>query len=133
MNKVIWFSLVVLLFSCAKSEGEGGNSSIYGNVKLIMHNSTFTVELYEDVAADYDVYIVYGDDLGFSDKVTTDYKGNYEFPYLRKGDYTVYVYSKIDTPEAINGEAPDEEALVKTVTLDKKEDLEMDDFIVLDN
>lgn len=133
MKNLLWIMALALLVGCAKDEGEGGNSSIYGNVNLLMYNETFTLELYEIEAADYDVFIVYGDEIGYSDKTETDYKGNYRFPYLREGDYTIYVYSKIKPEGAVFTDVPDQEALIKTVNLDKKEDLEMEDFTVLDS
>lgn len=134
MKNIVWMLCVAFIFTgCDKSEGEGGNSSISGKVSLQQWNSTFTVMNYEAVAADYDVYIVYGDDLSYSDKTSTDYQGDFEFKYLRKGDYTIYVYSKVNTAGAINGDEPSEEALVQSVTLDKKEDLVLELFVVLNN
>ena len=88
---------------------------------------------YEAAAADYDVFIVYGDELGYSDKTETDYNGDFKFSFLREGDYTVYAYSKVVSSEAINNQAPDEEAITQLVSLGKNEDLEMEDFTVLNN
>ena len=133
MNKLILAVILLTLIGCEKSEGEGGNSSISGKVNLEFWNNTFTVMQYEAAAAEYDVYIVYGDDFSFSDKTTTDFEGDYEFKYLRPGDYSVYVYSKVNSSDAINGQAPDDEALIQNITLDKKEDSVLPDFTVLDN
>ncbi len=133
MYKSIWVILLVLLVSCTKGEGEGGNSSISGKVNLQQWNSTFTVMSYETTANDHDVYIVYGDDLSFSDKTSTDHEGDFEFKYLREGEYTVYVYSKVNSAEAVNGEAPDEKALVQAISLGKKEEKEVEVFTVLKN
>jgi len=124
---------MILLVGCTKPEGEGGNASVSGKVNLEFWNATFTIMGYESAAADYDVYIVYGEDLSFSDKTTTDFEGDYEFNYLRPGDYSVYVYSKVNSVEALNGLAPDDEALIQKVTLSKKQDLVLSDFTVLDN
>ncbi len=133
MRKLFFAVLVLVLSSCAKPEGEGGNSSISGKVNLEFWNSTFTNMNYEQEAQDYEVFIVYGDDLSYSDRVTTDYEGDYKFEFLRPGDYTVYVYSKVNSFEAINDQVPDEEALIQTVTISKNEDLILEDFTVLDN
>jgi len=118
---------------CDKSEGEGGNSSISGNVTIQQWNNTFTVMSYEAEAADYDVFIVYGDELGYSDKTETDYNGDFKFSFLREGDYTVYVYSKVNSTAAINGQAPDEEAVTQLVSLGKNDNLGIEDFTVLNN
>jgi len=121
------------LVGCAKPEGEGGNASISGKVNLEFYNATFTIIGYDGPAQDYEVFIVYGDDFSFSDKITTDYEGEYEFKFLRPGEYTVYVYSKDDSFEAINGQAPDDKVLIQNVTLSKGEELMLEDFLVLDN
>ena len=133
MKNLVWILALVLLTGCAKDEGEGGNSSISGKVNLVQYNSTFTVIDYESEAADYDVFIVYGEEVGFSDKTETDYQGEYSFSFLREGDYTIYVYSKVNSSEAINGDAPDEEAIIQNVSLGKKEDVVLSDFTVLNN
>ena len=55
------------------------------------------------------VYIIYGDAAYFGDDIKTSYDGTYEFPYLRKGSYTIFAYSRCDTCAA--GQQP---ALINT-------------------
>jgi hypothetical protein len=43
------------------------------------------------------VFIIYGDDVSYSDKISAGPDGRFEFKYLREGNYTVYVYSKDST------------------------------------
>jgi hypothetical protein len=45
-----------------------------------------------------DVFIIYGDDISYSDKKECSYDGRFEFKYLRPGSYTLYVYSKDPGP-----------------------------------
>jgi hypothetical protein len=69
------------------------------------------------------VYIKYGDEPGVGDDVDTDNTGTFYFPYLRKGKYTVYVYSKRLIPNAIDS------AVVQTVTIsDRTEEVELPQF-----
>ncbi|MEI6854320.1 MAG: hypothetical protein WCL06_15840 [Bacteroidota bacterium] len=89
--------IVVLISSCSKDPGVGGNGSIHGKVYAKYYNKYFTVFLGEGYAADKEVYIIYGDDLDYGDKVNTNYDGSYEFKYLRKGKYKVVTYSKDST------------------------------------
>lgn len=101
MNKILSFLIMlifsVLVSSCSKEAGEGGNSSIYGKVIAHNYNAEFTNLKGIYPAADEDVYIIYGDDRSYSDRVSTSHDGVYEFKYLRPGDYTVFVYSKDST------------------------------------
>lgn len=86
---------VFLLSSCKKGPGEGGSSIVKGNVTAT-YIDVFGNE-YSYPAEKEDVYLVYGDGDFYGDNVETDYNGNYEFTYLRKGKYTVYAYSDCDT------------------------------------
>jgi hypothetical protein len=106
------FILLVLLmssiiFSCSVPEGEGGNSTIRGKVHTTNYNSSFSTILSEFPSPEQDVYIIYGNDLTYSNRIRTSPDGIFEFKYLRKGKYTIYVYSKDKAAYlAGNGNAP---------------------------
>jgi len=102
--------------SCSKDAGEGGDSSINGKVWVKDYNSTFTVLEGEYAGIDEDVYIIYGNDLGYGDKTKTNYNGSYEFKYLRPGKYTIYVFSKDSTLQTVSGKV----SVVKEVEITKK-------------
>jgi len=89
--------LSVLFASCAKEAGEGGNSTIYGKIIAYDYNAEFTQLKGIYPAADEDVFIIYGSDRSFSQRIRSNYEGVYEFKFLRPGDYTVYAYSKDST------------------------------------
>jgi hypothetical protein len=94
------FGILVLclsLISCSKEAGDGGNSTIYGKVTAWDYNAEFTNLKGIYPAADEEVFIIYGDDFSYSERIRTNYEGIYEFKYLRPGDYTIYVYSKDST------------------------------------
>jgi len=97
-------SFTMLFVSCEKPAGEGGTATVNGTVWVKNYNSTFTQLTGEYAAADEDVYIVYGDHVGYDDKTSTDYNGSFSFRYLRPGNYTVYVYSKDSTLTSVSGE-----------------------------
>jgi hypothetical protein len=96
--------IVFLFVSCEKNPGEGGNATINGTVWVKDYNTTFTELIGEYAAMQEDVFIVYGDNVGFDDKTETDYLGNYRFNYLRPGKYTIFVYSKDTAMQTVNGE-----------------------------
>lgn len=97
MNKsciLIILSLVLVLGSCKKPAGEGGNSSIKGNVWVHDYNKSLTIMQYQYTGVDVDVYIIYGDDTSYGDKIKTNGNGEFEFKYLRKGNYKIYAISE---------------------------------------
>jgi hypothetical protein len=91
-NTLLLFGVVVLMHSCAKGPGEGGNCTIIGYVEVDDLGLIYP-------GADEDVYIVYGDDITYGERIKSSYDGRFEFKYLREGSYTVYVYSDALPPE----------------------------------
>lgn len=96
ITQYLFLALLLGLFGCEKEPGEGGTSSIRGKVekeyRIVLSNAAtyqYTVD-----AADEEIYIIYGDNVSPDDKVMTNFEGEFEFKNLRKGKYTIYVYSK---------------------------------------
>ena len=117
--------LSMVLFSCSKEEGSGGNSTIYGKIIAHDYNAEFTDLKGIYPAADEDVFIIYGNDRSYSERIRTNYEGVYEFKYLRPGNYTVFAYSKDSTLTLPSGNY----AVVLNVEIgDKKEDVEAPDM-----
>ncbi len=100
-NKVFNITAILMLIflcnSCKKEAGEGGNSSIRGKIWVQNYNATFTSLSNEYVGADVDVYIIYSTNTSYGNKIKSSPEGEFEFKYLREGDYTIYVYSKDKT------------------------------------
>lgn len=93
--RLLVYALISLFYlSCKKPAGTGGNSSVKGTVVLEDWNSTLTTMKYQYPAVDSDVYIIYGSDVSYGDKIKTNGNGEYEFKYLRKGNYKIYAISK---------------------------------------
>lgn len=105
MRSLVIISIIVstILTSCKKPAGEGGNSSVKGNVWAEKWNSSFTLLTSEGVAENVDVFIIYGDETSYGDKISTSPDGTFEFKYLRPGSYKIYVYSKTSTTANPNG------------------------------
>lgn len=100
------FTLFILVFAfsaCTKEAGEGGTSIIKGKVYVKNYNSSGTSITNEYFGQEVDVYIIYGDESNFyNDRIRTSYDGSFEFPYLEKGNYRIFVYSQcfntVDNP-----------------------------------
>lgn len=84
----------------------------------------------EFAGADEDVYIIYGDDVSYGNKVKSGPDGIFEFKYLRKGDYKIYVESK-DTTRASYFYGSGIKTVDVSVTIsDKKEVVETEDLVI---
>ncbi|MCX6274419.1 MAG: hypothetical protein NTV09_04345, partial [Bacteroidetes bacterium] len=91
---------ILMLFgsSCKKDEGEGGTSTISGKVILEKWDNSFSLLVNSYPARNQDVYILYGDDnTTYDNDYKTSYDGSYEFNYLQKGTYKLYVYTEDTT------------------------------------
>ncbi|MFN0201911.1 MAG: hypothetical protein ACKVTZ_10340 [Bacteroidia bacterium] len=132
---IITFCLgVFMLLGCRKEPGVGGNASIKGRIFVEKYNKTFTVLLQKYYVAEQDVYIVYGDQYGYSDRVKTDYDGRFAFDYLYPGDYTVYVMSKDSTFATGDTIGSGEVPVKKELTLKQnKEAVDLGEITILEN
>ncbi|MEI7501682.1 MAG: hypothetical protein WCJ61_00205 [Paludibacter sp.] len=84
----------IFMFSCIDEEGEGGTSIVQGTVyKVIHHDDIYSFNADTILAPKENVYIVYGNDAIYGDKMETGYDGFYRFKYLTKGTYKVYAYT----------------------------------------
>ncbi|PJB16312.1 MAG: hypothetical protein CO118_00695 [Flavobacteriales bacterium CG_4_9_14_3_um_filter_32_8] len=126
---IIVITLITLIISsCSKEEGEGGRASITGKVYAKNYNASFTQLLSEYYAPEEEVYIIYGDNQFYDDKIKTDPNGVFEFKHLRKGNYTIFVYSKDTTFTIASGV----EALYKSAEITNKEEIvELPDFEII--
>ena len=84
--------LILIFTSCSKYEGEGGSATIKGVVVEQKYNTLGNI-IAEYPVGDQDVYIIYGNDNTFyDDDIKTSYDGSFEFRYLKKGSYKIFVY-----------------------------------------
>lgn len=107
--KLIVLSAIILFSTsaCKKSEGEGGKASITGKIWVKRYNEVTGIAIPASLGGEYagayeDVYIIYGDDATYGDKVQANPDGIYEFKYLRKGSYKIYAYSSGSSLTTVN-------------------------------
>lgn len=125
-------AIMVVLASCNSGPGPGGQATITGKV-YVKGNWNPSCTLYTDSSSgftpfygpDFDVYLIYGDDPSYGDHVKTSYDGTFQFKYLRKGTYKVYVYSNDCT--AASGKATVSASVEIT---EKKQDVTLSDLRV---
>ena len=116
---------ISFLLACTKGPGTGGRATIKGKVYTHNYNSSFVLQDSGYLGAQK-VYIKYGDQVGIGNDVDTDNEGIYVFPYLRKGTYTIYTYSKTFQNNQLDS------VVIQTVTIaDRKETVELPDFEII--
>ena len=127
MKYILTFiAFAIVVASCKKEPGVGGDAEIRGQVWAYALNGSATDTIAEYAAEDTYVYIVYGENIGFDKRVKTDYNGEFRFSFLYPGDYTLYVYSF--DPAAIDAQSP----IIRKVTIeDRKEEIEIERFEIL--
>lgn len=128
-------ALTVLISACSKPAGEGGRATIKGKIWVENYNTLNSMsDIYflksEYAGADEDVYIIYGDDVSYGNKVKSGPDGIFEFKYLRKGDYRIYVKSK-DTARASYFYGSGIRTVDVSVTIgDKKETVDTENLVI---
>jgi hypothetical protein len=129
MKKIAYMLILCAsLAACRKDPGKGGSSLIRGRVWVEDWNAAFTIKNGEYAGADEDVYIIYGNDISYGDKVKASYNGEFEFKYLRKGSYRIYVYSKDKTLSSESGKT----YVLKECTVGEDETVALEDFLIYD-
>ena len=105
-NSIYILFFLLLVCSCEKEAGEGGTSSIVGSVyKISTYYNLLTQQndtVYYQLDSGEDIYIIYSEDENdfYDDNIETNWNGQYRFDYLRKGDYTVFMYA--DSTDNLN-------------------------------
>ncbi len=119
----------MMSFSCKKEPGEGGTSSIRGKIIVRDYNVTFTTLNAEYDGANRAVYIIYGENVTYGDRIRTSFDGVFEFNYLRKGDYTIFTYSADSTLQSSSGEVT---VIQKVEVSERKQVVQLPDMIVFE-
>jgi hypothetical protein len=127
MTLLVSCLFAMLLVSCKKGPGEGGRATINGKVFAVNYNSAMTVPQDSGYIGGQKVYIIYGDENAVGDNIDTDNNGSFEFQYLRKGTYKVYVFSKT-SPNKL-----DSAMLQKVEITEKKAIVTLADFKIKTN
>jgi hypothetical protein len=124
--RYIFVFMCLLGLGCNKLPGDGGQAFVRGKVekevRLVLSNPSTVVATYP--AADEDVFILYGENISPDDRVLTNYDGEFEFQFLRKGKYTIYVYSE-DTIASGATDPSRMPVIVDFEITDKKEDIDL--------
>ena len=132
-NFIFLFLALSFLISCEKGSGEGGTSSIEGNI-------TYFTKWYDAPSMQWDtsfypkpekdVYIIYSDNQNdlYDDNVETDWNGNFRFNFLRKGTYIIYTYTD-STSNNIDYDYP----IFRTIEIDNNNQTYLVDHFIIED
>jgi len=135
--RFIVYSIFVLyltsLCACEKEPGEGGTALIKGVVMVADFDSDDVLKDFYG-AQDERVFIIYGDNPIYDDDTRTHFDGSFQFSYLYKGVYTVYVYSKCDFGETdLECPSSEQKPLMTTFEITERgQTFELDTITILD-
>ena len=119
---------MLILSACQIPEGPGGLATIKGKIYVKEYNDEFNVLLGEYYGGEEEVYIVYGDDDVYSESMDTHYDGAFQFEYLRKGNYKIFVYSR----DSLNPFSPMDTVVIREVEItSKRETVDLGDVLIL--
>jgi hypothetical protein len=119
---------IIWITACEKDPGPGGTSSITGKVWVLDYNAEYTHLNAEYYGAKEDVYLIYGDDVVYSESFKTSYDGTYRFDHLRKGKYKVFCYSEDTTGLIPEGKF----AVIKEVEITaNRQDVKVDSLVIV--
>ena len=93
--KISFLAIAVLftvISSCKKEPGDGGQATIHG--KVYAYKTTGADSGYK---SGVNVYLSYGNHTWEDQNANSSYTGEYAFPFLHTGDYTVWILNKCDT------------------------------------
>ncbi|MEA3443812.1 MAG: hypothetical protein U9R19_03715 [Bacteroidota bacterium] len=127
INTFIYAFLIgILLTSCNKEEGFGGNSHIKGKLIEKVYNDDYSLLLFEQAAKNEEVFIVFGNNEYLGDDVNTNFNGNFEFKYLHPGNYQVFYYSD-DTLSAYD----ENKEVILNIELEKNETNDIGELYII--
>ena len=134
MKNKIFCTLFLLItafaVSCKKEPGIGGDASIRGKVFVKHYNTQFSNLIAEYYGPDIYVYIIYGNNISYGQRIKSSYDGGFEFKYLYEGDYKIYTYS-IDSAAVVTGHVKPDSAVIRQVTIiERKQEADVGDMII---
>ncbi|MBA3665572.1 MAG: hypothetical protein H0W61_15400 [Bacteroidetes bacterium] len=106
LNKSLKLVIVTVLIlngaSCTKPAGPGGRATVKGKVYAYDFDNTQRYIVSKGYSSAENVYICYGNNSVVGNDVKTSTDGSFEFRYLNKGHYKVFVNS-VDTAIKVKG------------------------------
>lgn len=136
MQTTNFFKLVIATIvtfsatSCEKPAGPGGRATITGRVYARDFDNTQRYKMSEGYSAGERVYIMYGNSNTIGDDVRTSADGTFEFRYLNKGHYKIFVNS-LDTAQKLKGNDSEKPIFREVDITDNKQVVSIQEDIII--
>src|ERR1043165_3959900 len=131
--KLIWISLaamvIVVGISCKKAAGPGGRATVKGKVYAYDYDNTVKYLVSKGYSSGEKVYISYGNHTWIDNNVTTGIDGVFEFRFLTKGHYKVFVNS-LDTTYKIKGNDTEYPVIKEFDITSTNQTLNLEDIVI---
>lgn len=125
---ILIFSLV-LIGACKKPAGPGGQATVKGKVYAYDYDNTVNYLISKGYSSGEKVYIVYGNGTTIGNNVTSSIDGTFEFKYLTKGKYKVFVNS-LDTSYKVKGNDTEHPVIVEFEIKETKQKITLEDIVI---
>ncbi len=121
---LVLISSLILLTSCSHDEGYGGLATIKGKIYAKDYNSN-GVLVAESYIGAVKIYISKHGETAYFDDINSSYDGSFEFKFLYKGKYDIWVFGDCDSC------AWDQIYQLKTIEItDKRQVVILEDIII---
>jgi len=121
--------ILVVLCACEKPPGPGGRATVTGKVYAYDFDNTQNYLISQGYSSGEKVYIIYGNGTSIGNNVSTSSDGSFEFKYLNKGHYKVFVNS-LDTSHKIKGNDTEIPVMVEFDIKGVKEKIDLKDIVI---
>ncbi len=123
------FFVIVTIGGCEKPPGPGGRATVTGRVYSYDWDNTQRYLISKGYASGENVYICYGSNTVVGKDVKTSTDGSFQFLYLTKGHYRVFVNS-LDTSIKVKGNDTKIPKIIEFDVTDSKQTLDLGDIII---
>lgn len=121
--------MAIMLCACEKPPGTGGRATVTGKVYAYDWDNTQNYMISQGYSSGEKVYIIYGDGSTIGNNVTTSVDGSFEFKYLNKGHYKVFVNS-LDTSRKIKGNDTERPVIQEFDITGTTQKVALEDFVI---
>lgn len=128
-NIIVAALALAVLCSCQKPPGPGGRATITGKVYAYDFDNMQNYLISKGYASGEKVYIIYGGGTTIGNSVSTSIDGSFQFRFLNKGHYKVFVNS-LDTSYKVKGNATRVPVIKEFDITGTKETVQLEDFVI---